>query len=257
MPSPIGTASSRFRPDRFANLQLWLDSDDASTITQETQGGIARVVGWASKVGGISLTGAYGVSRPRLTGLRNNRPTVAFDGNDFLQYAATTNINVGAVSIYVVFAETTSKDFAGVISLHATTGSDFNSTSALCIETDDNTSHLDVVRNFNGTTGTGRARLLVGSGGSTYGQYTGIYNSNGSINIFRNGTAGTSSGTVATTFGVANGGFLIGSRFTSGAVDTAQGLIGDMGEVLVYNVSHTTAQRQEVEKYLKDKWGTP
>lgn len=58
------------------------------------------------------------------------------------------------------------------------------------------------------------------------------------------------------------GALSVGAGSMAGMVVGAWGdftnpLNGDIGEILFYNALHTTVQRQQVEAYLRSKWGTP
>lgn len=81
-------ASGAFDPSTVANLALYLDARDSSTITTVNDGTGDGVSEWRTKVTGSSLKAAQssGTNRPYyVTGARNGKNVVQFDGtNDFL-----------------------------------------------------------------------------------------------------------------------------------------------------------------------------
>lgn len=74
-----------FRPSDIANLQLWLDADDAATITDAGGGAVSA---WNDKSGnGRHFPQATGAARPT-TGANtlNGRNVLTFGGDDFLEH---------------------------------------------------------------------------------------------------------------------------------------------------------------------------
>jgi hypothetical protein len=68
--------------------------------------------------------------------------------------------------------------------------------------------------------------------------------------VTANGTLTPSSSNSTGAFGITS--YAIGNH--TNTTDGNAPLYGFIGEILVYNTSLTTAQRQQVEGYLGDKW---
>jgi hypothetical protein len=236
------------------NPQLWLDAADLTTIT-ESSGSVTQ---WNDKSGnGFNVSQATGAAQPTTnSATRNGLNVLVFDGGDVLNYSGTTGINVGSMSVYVVASQTTNVNFCGLVSVHASTGDDFNNTGSINLDTSNASFLFNINRGAAGAPTTTGSSAVNGSGATPFGQYTGIFNPNGNLTAYRDGVAGTGTAN-ALSFTTANGGFLIGGRFLSGAISASFRLDGQICEVIVYNQNHTDVQRRQVENYLKTKWGTP
>jgi len=230
---------------------LWLDASDATTIT--SSGSPAKVSQWNDKSGnGYNVAQGTGAAQPTTgANTRNGLNVLDFDGGDCLNYSGTTGVNVGAVTVYVVAVQTSNVNFAGLLSVHASTGDDFGSANSLSINTGGAT-QISSSQRFVVDASSG----VSGSGATPYGVYTAVFRTDGSVDSFQNGAIGTPF-TSSGSFGIANGGFLVGGRFLSGAINASFRVTGQIAEVLVFAESQTTTVRETVETYLKAKWGTP
>lgn len=232
---------------------LWLDAADLSTITSSPKTLIVDGVSeWRDKSGnGYHVTQSTSSSRPT-TGstLINQRNVLGFDSAAWLRSTGSTNLNVGNVTVFTVFGETSSGNNKGIISAFDTSGgSDWTTANAFAVTTASSPRSYAFERNGNSGSG-----FVTGSKPSTFGVYSTQANSSGFNQSWYNGnTAG--SGTITGTFGVANGGFLVGSRWLTGSVSTLDEITGSIAEIIIYSRVLTTAEMASVHNYLKNKWG--
>ncbi len=78
----VGGGAAPWTPADLPGLQLWLDADDSSTITDAGGGAVSQ---WVDKASSLSFTQATGSARPTLVpNAYNGRSTVRFDGGDWL-----------------------------------------------------------------------------------------------------------------------------------------------------------------------------
>ena len=233
-----------------ANIQLWLDASDASTITL-TSGAVSN---WADKSGNaIDFAQGTATNRPIVQAAeKNGRDVIRFDGVDNYLIHNTSILlkNLAGSTIYMVHrlrSNTASRRDLAVISNNTT------SAVRLGIYTSLGTANKYVtsMRTTDGgaaqTTTSGNNsdtswRVLIGSQ---------IYTTANTA-IFVNNVADGTNSSVSPSSNTSN-------------TDSARATIGcgialtmfadiDVAEVLVYNTNHTTAQRAQVWRYLKAKW---
>jgi len=242
-----GGGGGAFSPADIANLFWRLD---ATTITGLANAAV--VTQWSDTGGGARhATQATAAMQPtyRTAGL-NGLPSVRFDGGDFLSPATFDLTATAAITIFAVASAST----GGAHELILSTGSAWISDIGGFVIQRWNDNAVNV--GANGNVGASRwasaatltttpkvisAVLDFGQGGATEAQ--------GWVD-------GTLSGASATA--TDNTGTFQNAIPRVGAYDAAGsfGLIGDIGEMLFYARALTTVERQQVETYLKTKWGT-
>lgn len=223
-----------FNPRSIANLALWLDASDSSSITTSTGVSI-----WADKSGnGRNATQAVAAKQPLYSSTLNGRNVISFQGvDDTMQVAANAAFNAASQTIFVVAKQTTAGN------------------QALWYKADSNSAEGVIMRYRTGTTfwlyqrNDGVSETIASNS---------VTNSN--ANVFSlvlqpSSQAGWVNGSAANTATLVhtydnNSGPWIGSRR-----DIGEYLIADVAEVIHYSAALTTSQRQTVERYLGRKWG--
>ena len=227
--------------------QLWLDADDASTITSSS----GNVSQWNDKSGnGYHVTQATGTSQPKTgTVTRNGRNVLDFDGGDRLLRETDTALgrNVTGLTVYWV----ASFDINGqIISFSVGTSetvarlnSGFNASSQF--NNAGRTLDADAILS---------AQSTALTAGSWYANCAVFDYANTDLNLYVDRTAdgsNTSFQTATTT-----------SNTDSLRLSIAQGLggatilDGQIAEILVYHSAHSSTDREKVFDYLDGKWGT-
>ena len=241
--------TSGWNPSQLgADLELWLDAEDASTITLNG----SNVAQWSDKSGNSrNATQATAAAQPLYapTGF-NGKPTVRFD-QDFL-IETTTQFPLIARTVFFVVNETTSVPNAGILSVLPEEGqfNDWNRPDAVSLETGNNLQQIAVF----GSTFYSYS-LVVPPGVLTSGIY-GEVKSAGMGKMFVNGSDEITDTTFTEFSAQSGGGYLLGARWLSGAVNsTTYGLRGDIGEVVYVGATLSTEDRQKLEGYLAWKWG--
>ena len=236
-------------PTNIAGCIGWWDASDTASIT--SSGG--AVSQWNDKSSqGKHVTQATAGAKPTTgTATVNGRNVLVFDGGDYLNYAGTTGLDVSNATVFVAFRELVAENYAGILSIHPSTGSDNASANGLNINTSDGTYIAATDRNNANS-------YFTGSGLAAFGTFSARFTSStGNIEVWRNGVAGTiwSSG-VGPPYGVADGGWLFGGRYQSGVISSSYRLNGQIAEVIVYNTALSVTDRTAVENYLQYKWIT-
>jgi len=220
--------TSTFTPLSISGCSMWLDgTDPAGTNVKPSNG--ATVSTWVDKSGtGTNLTAA---GTPTYT-LSNS--SVYLNGGSYLQ---NTNFNFTTYTLFIVSVQTSGN--GPLYTNNTTTGG-----------------YSGFFPNYNGSYYLVQAdNNWIAAGGSPFAngttymysiQYDSLNNINlwstGSISPVITGTAGT----------ITRNKFLLGNRNSSGFVDN---MTGNIFEVIQYNTTLSTLQRQQVEGYLAWKWG--
>lgn len=220
-----------FNPSSISGLQLWLDSSDSGTLYQDSAGVIPAIndgdpVGyWKDKSGNSrNFIQSTAANRPSLkTSIQNSKNIIRFDGsNDFIQPSGYA-VGPQPVTVFTVFKT----NGTGYHNIYDTAGSN----PMMWI---DGSGQIEFdVSGYRSSSVLNTATLVSYVNAS----------SGGIITI--NGVTATSPYNVAlssgsTTFFNRSGG---------------QTYKGDFYEMLIYNSALSTAQRQQVEQYLNQKWG--
>ena len=250
--------ASGFNPRSIANLSLWLDAADASTVTIST--GVSQ---WNDKSGnGKNATQAIGNNQPAyVTGARNGRNVCRMDGSNDSFTVASIELDA-TISVFVAasFDVTGSAGNAtgNLFIEHGTTATTVNgmyvSGQSSAPMTLNRTDAPAIKRAQVGTTswlGTGWAlpefRFRAGATAITAFDYwkNGVLQSTGTELT----SGGFNTGTITDNRPVTAGLFIGARNQTSVFSD------GDWGEILIYNRALTDAEHLAVRRYLAAKWG--
>jgi hypothetical protein len=232
---PTTITNEYFSPKSVANLNLWLDSADASTLV--TSG--TSVTQWNDKSGSGNNGTAVGTISN--TGTINKLTALSWSGSGSTYFTgALVNSGTTLTVLSVFLMNSSSYATARVLGLAKPGFNDFN-----------NTAYTAAIERNSGNFDSYRSSSSRGSISGTFGsavQVCSLYNGTNHT-IYKNGTAGT---TVASTgnFGYTN--YQVAGSFGEESLTPYNGLIG---EVIHYNGALTTEQRQKLEGYLAWKWG--
>jgi hypothetical protein len=223
-----------FQPTQISGLQLWLDSSDSGSLFQDSAAVIPATndgdpVGcWKDKSGNSrNVTQSTSANRPVLkTSVQNSKNGIRFDGtNDFLTGSYGTTYSNWTLFVVCKFSSASSYPMVytdGNNELRLYSGTGF-----LEIISQNDPLVRDTVSCVGSTI------IATPWNGATFA-------------LYKNGI---SLGTGVTQRALAST-FYISSRSGSSYY-----LVGDVYEVITYNAALTTAQRQQVEAYLNQKWG--
>jgi hypothetical protein len=230
-------------PLSVPGCQLWLDTGDTSKMSLSG----SDVLSITDK-SPSSLVFSASATRPvRSSTTYNGFSPIQFSGSSFL-LNSTFTYTLNSRSAFIVAGETTIGNNNGVLSF-ATSGTDYNSTSAMAYET----GHKPVNQMFQAVSAFGAGGYAISVAGSTatpfavYGETFG----SGTAVLYSNGTqaATASTGQVFTN----STGLYLGARMVGGSV--ANYLTGVIAEVILFNRPLTASERQKIEGYLAWKWG--
>lgn len=224
---------------------LWLDASDTATITSSAN----RVSAWADKSGNGNN------ASQSTAGLKPTTNTSTMNGRNVLDFSSnlivTSSFTLSTVqTVFIVF--TSSSSAAQILCEH---GPNYNFDVGQIQYINNATSYASgynrgATAAANGdaaslATRTSGAHQLTFQGGGSY----------ATLLAWQDGAALTKTTIYNNTAGVSNAtaALNIGDR-SGGAVAP---LAGSIAEIIIYNSSLSTANRQAVEAYQKAKWGTP
>lgn len=226
-----------FQPSDLTGLKLWLKAD---AITGLNDGD--SVTTWNDS-SGLSNNAAQGTAANKpvyKTNIRNGNPVVRFDGsNDFL---LTPSISIGTFTAFAVFKATTSSPvYEQGISTGSASG--FHLWTGITTMRV-NKSTVASAKNHSG----GATWATDGAWRMTSQTYNGTH---ATFLLWVNGSAATTSDVTIANPGTAaiNSPIYLGMR--GGATNA---LNGDLAEIILYDSSLSTANRQSVEAYLNQKY---
>jgi hypothetical protein len=238
-----------FDPRSVPGMALWLDAADASSLTFSSG---SNVSAWRDKSGNSQSFTVTGT--PTLTSnAQNGSSAVTFNGTSYF-YNTTLSTPIASHTSFVV-AKFTGTGYYGIVSFTSGAVSSYQSPNAFRYAGQGGTTltndMLDVYAN-NGayqiltSVATNNAFLFCEQTSNTTPYPTGSMYYNGAIpNV-------TSSAQFNYTPGTATG-VVVGSYWYSSTSNA--NFIGNIYEVISYNQTLTTSQRQQVEGYLAWKWG--
>jgi hypothetical protein len=237
--SIVGTSSQnpRFSPDSLPGLALWLDAADATTLTLSG----SNVTQWRDKSGLGNTTTAIGGSPTYSSNQINlNGSSTYLSG----PYVNTTTTLTAFVVATVNFSLGNYGEYYRLLSVGTTAAPDYNAAAyaAVIIHQPNSTNiggYRNGAQNYVSVTTNTRFLLVQQYNGST-GQ------------LYLNGSTNTSVGS--------SGSFSTSSYSIGRDVGNEGGALysywpGSISEVLLFNVSLTQLERQQVEGYLARKWG--
>jgi hypothetical protein len=235
-PRLLRPLASGFDPRRIANIALWLDAADATTVSQD---GSNNVETWSDKSGnGKTFSQLTPNNRPSYTATLNGQSVVTFDGSNDQLTNASNIINFANMTMFAV-GQRNSGSFGGYItSMDSSAGGDVS--PAILINV------TNVAVRGDGTTGA----LATGSGGF-FGPsvITGVVN-NWAPSLFLGGTFIQSQAA-----GGVNSALNVNTAIGTYRLQAANYLNGYIAELICYQRVLSTAEQQQVERYLGRKWG--
>lgn len=217
-----------FSPCQVSGLRLWLDASMIAGLVDGDQ-----VAAWYDLSGaGNHAAQADPAARPLYkTGILNGRPVVRFDGSDdYLQTAAFSAALSQPTTVVVVGSFGASGD-----TLY----------DGLAVGARHN-----LVRSGATTLGISAGTYLSYTDATPTGTsvWSAVFNG-GSSQLWRDGTSKASGAAGAHQLT----GLTLGADYRAPAA--ADNLLGDIAEILIYNASLSTADRQRIERYLGAKYG--
>ena len=223
---------------------LWLDASSPDTLLNGTAMATPdqAISQWSDKSGnGRHATQSTGVNQPlRKTAIQNGRDVVEFDGaNDTLQISSVYDL--AAFSIFAVAKTTVTSATGKSIYGHGTSANNYSRDALLYF----NNSDVNIQRSNNTNFPTATIASTVGNFCLAETSYNGS-----SLTISRNAVDGTP---VATSIsGSATDSINIGA--VREALTTVLFLPGDIGELIVFNSTLSTPNRDAIRAYLNTKW---
>ena len=232
-PKLLRPRATGFNPKAIANLALWLDANDTSTVIIET-----GVKSWADKSGnGKTFTQDTLNSQPSYAATLNGKKVISFNGSSNQLNNSTNIINAANVTVFLV-GQRNSGTFGGYITSMDSAGSGDLSPAIIIQSTN------VAVRGDNGTLATGSAGGFAGPS-----VITGVV-TNWAPSIYVGGAL-VQSQAAGGTPGPLNTKTAIGTyRIAAGNF-----LNGYIAEIICYTRVLTSTERQTVERYLGKKWG--
>ena len=237
---------NNFSPKSIPGCQLWLDSQDTANMVLSGP----RVTSWNDKSGNGNTATSLGSANPLLIqNLINGYQAISFPNtgtspNPTYFFDGPISLTGASISYFVVCVPSSVSVMAGsprILALAATGAVDYTSASYLVALYQYNTA-FGAYRNGGGAT------PLAVTANTPY-IFSAIATS-GNVGIYQNG------GTVTNITVSGTGNFSISRFRVANEMNPASDLFnGNIGEVIVYNSTITTDQRQQVEGYLAWKWG--
>jgi hypothetical protein len=239
-------ASSKLgQPGPIAGYSLWLDANDATTFTYSSGTVVSQ---WNDKSpNGYNFTQATTSQQPvRQTNIQNGLPALNMHTGGVIRWMANSSYDFSssAFTIFCVydpnggnFTTVAGRNLVGSVTL----GSNANSINYAI-------SRIGQATTASNLTVTGsNADVIV------FKSAAGVSGGNLSADLYKNGTAGSSTLTVGITSA--------GDKFTIGATQNGSAdhyqPDGYLCELIVYPSALSDTDRNSVEAYLKTKWGTP
>lgn len=234
-----------FSPAQIADLTIWADAQDASTLTFNS----TDISTWADKSGlGNNLSNSTGGQQPRyVASAINGKPALWFtyDANfQFLSVADNTTLDYTQFHLFTVFQPVTDQAGTETICGKFSVTSPANQREFRLIVSSGNS--LQLALSQNGTAITTPADAGAVSVGTAY-IADGSYNpTTGSLSL-NNGTPATNT---ATAIFQGTSPFFVGTRDQAG-----EKFGGYVGEILFYRRALSASERSSVLNYLASKWG--
>jgi hypothetical protein len=229
-----------FSPANLSGLSVWLKADAGVT----TSG--SNVTAWADQSG----NGNNAVGSDTLPTLQSNAingyPAIRFNNiEETSKFTISNNFNLKNSSVFVVVKQLNLDNaFARTLSFPGS-NNDYDSDDGLAFVFNNTVPQLQVESNSNNAV----IENLVAN--NVFASVSYKIDNSGNISVFYNGASEGTAQNANMTSQNSGGSLYIGQ--TSRDI-TAEGLYGDIAEVIVYNSNLTTPQRQQVEGYLNTKY---
>jgi hypothetical protein len=235
------SGNASFVPTQFPGCALWLDAADTNSVSV-TAGNVTSVNDKSGNGYTMTKTGAGNI--PYASSSLNGLNMMTFSGSNTYLATSSTNFDFGTndFAIFtVVITSSTSNGLYPIISKNFG-----NATNAWTFWR--NNGNQFSLNNYNSG-----SLYSPASSSSSVASSTPYFTSVTSLrttttNVYANGVGGTPGGASASANTVGSFPILIGATPTLN-------FGGQIGEIIVYNGTISTAQRQQVEGYLAWKWG--
>ena len=235
------TRQPYFLPTQISNCSLWLDATDTSSLT-----GSSPVTAWKNKIipaNNIPVFASAGGSPSISATAINGNPAMYFNGSSYFT-GAISGANTTTITIFLIGSLISPfGGFSGLLCFGNPSQLDYDNVGSLAITMYGGNSSIYGYRN-------GDAQVVPVSANVPFMyvlQHDGTY-----VNTFFNGTQQTSVNIASSgTFTYTN--YSVASR--AGTITGQYIWSGYLGEILVYQSSLNTSQRQQVEGHLAQKWG--
>jgi hypothetical protein len=238
---PKKTSTNSFTPASVSGLQLWLDANVYSSITfsgsditqWDDQSGYGRNATPNNTSGGYPQYTSTGV---------NSKPSIVFADNISMKSTVPTGTTPSAVTIFLVFERT---------------GSGLGGYTMICDRTEvPNPSPFEMFNDarYRGNNTSQSDSFNASFNFETSSDATNIYIMNCKSDTWQewaNATVSINDTTTSGLFGDDN----CSSVYIASRSDNSMGFTGNLAEIVLYNRILTNTERQNVEQYLKTKWG--
>ena len=226
-----------FSPIAISNCALWLDAADSSTITKSG----SVVTQWNDKSGNGRNTTTIGGSPTYSSNFINLNGTSSYLVGP---YVNTTQYLTMFVIATVDFSQGNYAFYYRLLSVGSTAANDYNNAAYASILHYPNSTQIGGYRNsannYNTVTTNTTFLMCLQYDGTNSINYL---NGQSPSSVASTGSFGTTSYSIGRDVGNTDG----GGSYTYWP--------GKVGEVIIFNASLSTTQRQQVESYLAQKWG--
>jgi hypothetical protein len=237
IPTPV--YNRVFQPVDIPGCLLWLDAADTSSNSITFSSG-TTVSAWLDKSGnGNNGTANTGVAWAA-NGMGTNLPAMTFTNSQW--FLGNISITGSTMTVFGVISMSASSPFAArMIALAATNANDYN-----------NPAYVGILRQSSNNMGPYR--------NGNYPSVTFSYNTPTLLSTWYDGTNAniSANGALTPSSSASSGNFTVSSYAVAANTNlgdiSAASFYGYMSELIVYNFSLSTSQRQQVEAYLSWKW---
>ena len=230
--------TSNFSPNQISGCHIWLDASTSNNFTFSSGSNISTWIDRSSN----SYT-ATAANSPRYDTV-NKRVWFSSASSQYMSNLAAP-LNLAQRSFFFVLQEITNANVCGIMPIipSPTSGLDYTTTNGMTIE---GTTGVLFYANSGAYNNKAVASVPLAKGlyGETFASSSGV--------AYVNGTAGTASNS-SFSFGT-SAGYGLGGRWNGTTMSTPF-FNGYFHEVLVFNNSLSTSNRQIIEGYLAWKWG--
>jgi len=253
-PRLLRPKASGFTPKSIANLGLWLEADDAATITT-VSGGVSE---WRDKSGsGRVFAQTTANDRPTVaTNVFGTKPAIRFDGsNDFLQSNTNAGSLVFPATLFMVVNKPVSTSDGGLFTHNKNGASSYDSGDLWVISTNTNSAGIRALGGVSTSVFPG-----VGATAGLLGKFLVSFKVGGTSAVLKNRTAGLSAtdASINLSSTASNNGCALGVLSAdngAGGFFYVHFLAGDIAEVLIYSRALSASEESRVESYLAKKYG--
>lgn len=247
-----GAASGTLWTPAEITTALWLDADDAATIT-ESSGAVSQ---WDDKSGNAVNYSSSGTNQPTLiSSALNGKSGIRFDGsNDYLS-ESSNQFGLTERSFFIVVKENSAVGNAGWFSIRSASGRDWSSLDGFIYGSSNRSSNRVFFGSSSSFGGAGYLLLETTTPGTII--PASIYSEVGNASsgtLYIDGSSVTTDSSFSAFNAVSGGGSSLGSRNDTG-INQSPYFNGDIYELIYIESALSLTDRQKVEGYLAHKWG--